>query len=304
MKLNFQFPTGSVKHWDTWIGAHEFAEIAVVAEASGFDIVSTTDHPFPSEEWLVGGGHHALDPFVALSFMAATTSRIRLLTFILVAGYRNPYTTAKSAASLDLLSGGRLIAGMGAGYQANEFDVLGASFDDRGPRFDEAIVAMQEAWTGEVIDREGPFFPAHGHRMLPRPAQRPGPPIWIGGNSKASIRRVAELADGWLPFEQSAAMSAITNTPALQIDQLAERIDQIRDMRSVLGRSADFEVCFTPTARRDSDETADAVAQQIGPLSEAGVTHISVESKTRSMDACLAEIELLGTRLAGVGTVG
>ncbi|CAM3209504.1 putative F420-dependent oxidoreductase [Williamsia muralis] len=304
MKLNFQFPTGAVKHWDTWIGAHEFAEIAVVAESSGFDVVSTTDHPFPSEEWLVGGGHHALDPFVALSFMAAATSRIRLLTFILVAGYRNPYTTAKSVASLDLLSGGRVIAGMGAGYQANEFDVLGASFDDRGPRFDEAIVAMQEAWTGEVIDREGPFFPAHGHRMLPRPAQRPGPPIWIGGNSKASIRRVAELADGWLPFEQSAAMSAITNTPQLQTDQLAERIDQIRDKRRALGRPADFEVCFTPTARRDSDETADAVAQQIGPLSEAGVTHISVESKTRSMDACLAEIELLGTRLAGVGTVG
>ncbi|MDV6264928.1 LLM class F420-dependent oxidoreductase [Rhodococcoides yunnanense] len=302
MKLNYQFPTGAVKHWETWIGAHEFAEIAVAAEANGFDIVSTTDHPFPSEEWLASGGHHSLDPFVALSFMAAATTRIRLMTFILVAGYRNPYATAKSVASLDLLSGGRLVAGMGAGYQANEFEVLGASFADRGPRFDEAIVAMQEAWSGEVIHRDGPFFPAHAHQMLPRPAQRPGPPIWIGGNSKASIRRVAEVADGWLPFEQSVAQSVITNTPPLETGQLAERIAQIREKRAELGRTPEFEVCFTPTARRDADEMADALAEQTGALSEAGVTHISVESKTRSMDACLREIELLGTRLAGFRT--
>lgn len=304
MKLNFQFPTGAVKHWDTWIGAHEFAEIAVAAEANGFDIVSTTDHPFPAQGWLDNGGHHSLDPFVALSFMAAATTRIRLLTFILVAGYRNPYLTAKSAASLDLLSGGRLVAGMGAGYQAQEFEVLGASFGDRGQRFDEALIAMREAWTGEVVDRDGTFFPAHGHRMLPPPVQRPGPPVWIGGNGKASIRRVAEIADGWLPFEQSAEMSAITSTPQLRSEQLAARIDEIRDRRVAAGRPADFAVCFSPAARRDANETADVLEPWLPELSDAGVTHVSVESKARSMDACLAEIELLGSRLAGVGAAG
>jgi alkanesulfonate monooxygenase SsuD/methylene tetrahydromethanopterin reductase-like flavin-dependent oxidoreductase (luciferase family) len=140
--------------------------------------------------------------------------------------------------------------------------------------------------------------------MLPRPVQQDGPPIWIGGNSKASIRRVVELADGWLPFEQTAAMSAITDTPQLRTEQLAERIGEIRDRRVAAGRPADFAVCFSPAARRDADETADALEQSIPGLSEAGVTHLSVESKARSMDACLAEIELLGGRLAGIGAVG
>lgn len=177
MKLNYQFPTRAVKRWEDWIGNRDLAEIAVAAEECGFDLVSTTDHPFPSQDWLSNGGHHAFEPFVALSFMPAATTRVRLLTFVLVAGYRSPYLAAKSAASLDRLSGGRLVVGMGAGYQRAEFEVLDASFADRGPRFDAAIDAMRAAWSGEVVERDDTFFPAHGHAMLPRPAQRPGPPV-------------------------------------------------------------------------------------------------------------------------------
>lgn len=297
MKLNYQFPTRAVKHWERWIGDRDLADVAVAAEESGFDMVSTTDHPFPEQSWITGGGHHAFDPFVALSFMAAATRRVRLLTFILVASYRNPYLAAKATASLDLLSRGRLVVGMGAGYQRPEFDVLGARFADRGARFDAGITAMRAAWTGEVLDHDDPYFPAHGHVMLPRPATRPGPPIWIGGNSKAAMRRVAELADGWLPFEQPAEMAAVTTTPALAAGELGERIDQLRRMRAERGRPADFDVCFTPRPGRDPERLADTLAAALPAYERAGATYVSVESHAVSIDECLREIEILGRAL-------
>ncbi|WP_409330021.1 TIGR03619 family F420-dependent LLM class oxidoreductase [Trujillonella humicola] len=297
MEFNFQFPTRAVKHWSTWIGSRHLADLAIAAEESGFDLVSTTDHPFPAEDWLARGGHHAFDPFVSLSFMAAATSRIRLLTFILVAGYRNPYVTAKSAASLDLLSGGRLVVGMGAGYQQAEFEVLDASFADRGKRFDAAIGAMRAAWTGEVVDRDDPFFPASGHVMLPPPAQPLGPPIWIGGNSPAATRRVAEFADGWLPFEQRSAQAEITSTPVLVAEDLAEKVATIRRLRVERGRPADFAVCFTPETGRDPERNVAAIGAVVDDLERAGVTHLSIDSQARSVDECLAEIGTYGREL-------
>jgi probable F420-dependent oxidoreductase len=293
VKLNYQFPTRAVKHWERWIGDRDLADVAVAAEEAGFDMVSTTDHPFPEQRWISGGGHHAFDPFVALSFMAAATRRVRLLTFILVASYRNPYLAAKATASLDLLSRGRLVVGMGAGYQRAEFDVLDAPFADRGARFDASITAMRAAWTGEVLEHDDPYFPAHGHVMLPRPARRPGPPIWIGGNSQAAMRRVAELADGWLPFEQPAEMAAVTTTPALAADQLGERVDQLRRMRAERGRPTDFDVCFTPRTSGDPERLADALPA----YERAGATYISIESHARGIDECLHEIEILGRAL-------
>jgi probable F420-dependent oxidoreductase len=297
VKLNYQFPTRAVKHWERWIGERDLADVAVAAEEFGFDMVSTTDHPFPGQAWIENGGHHAFDPFVSLAFMAAATRRVRLLTFVLVAGYRNPYLAAKAAASLDLLSGGRLVVGMGAGYQHAEFKVLGASFDDRGRRFDAGIEAMRAAWTGQVVDRDDSYFPAHGHTQLPRPAQPFGPPIWIGGNSHAARRRVAQLADGWLPFEQPAAMSKITTTPALSPDEIGGHIEELRRMRIEHGRPAEFAVCFTPSVGRDPERAAETLVAAIAGYERAGVTHLSIASHARSIDSCLTEIELFGTAL-------
>jgi probable F420-dependent oxidoreductase len=298
MKLNYQFPTRAVKHWERWVGERDLADVAMTAEECGLDMVSTTDHPFPSREWLEGGGHHSFDPFVSLAFMAARTTRLRLLTFVLVSGYRNPYLTAKSAASLDLLSHGRLVMGTGAGYQKAEFDALGGSFPDRGKRYDAALGAMREAWSGEVVVRPDGYFPASGNMALPRPAQRPGPPIWVGGNGAAAMRRVAEHADGWLPFEQPREMAAVTGTPALTGDQLAERITRIREMRIAADRPAEFDVCFTPRLGRDPARNADILATAIPGLAEAGVTHVSLGSHAGGIAECLDEIALYGRALA------
>jgi probable F420-dependent oxidoreductase len=293
MKLNYQLPPRAVKHWDRWIGDHRLADIAVAAEDAGFDMVSMTDHPFPYEPWLASGGHHAFDPFVSLAFMAAPTRTIKLCTLVVVAAYRHPYVTAKAAATLDNLSGGRLILGMGAGYQKQEFEVLGASFDDRGKRFDAAVTAIQAAWTGEVLEHDDDFYPAHGHVMLPRPAQRPGPPIWFGGNSAAAQRRVVTLGQGWMPFEQGEEAARITGTPALtSVEQLADRIGTLRERARAAGRTDEIQVCFGAHGAGGVDAHAESIAERLDGFERAGLTHVLIDAQARSFDDCLREIEL------------
>ena len=171
MKFDVGVPSGAIKHFDSWVGDGDMSDFAVAAEQAGLDSVHVTDHPFPEDSWLASGGHQAFDPFVALATMSAVTTTIGLRTNLLVSGYRHPYLMARSIASLDRLSGGRMIVGMGAGYLEAEFDVLGADFASRGKRFDEALAAMADAWSGETVDRPDGFYPAQGHTMLPMPSQ-------------------------------------------------------------------------------------------------------------------------------------
>lgn len=293
MEFNFQMPTRAVQNWSSWIGGHHLSDVAVEAERAGFDYTSVTDHPYPHSDWLAHGGHHSFDPFVALSFMAASTTKIKLLTFVAVAGYRNPYITAKAAASVDLLSGGRLVLGMAAGYNAEEFAVLDASFGDRGKRFDAAIDAMRAAWSGEPADGLNPTYPAAGHIMLPRPIQQPGPPIWIGGNSRAAMRRAAGRGQCWMPFGQDERSAAVTKTPALSsITELAEKIGEYSGMCERAGESVGA-VCFTPQRIRGVERQAEQVAADMSAYSDAGVACISLESQARGFAEYEHELAIL-----------
>ena len=132
MRYNLMFPMRAVKHWNRWCEGATIGDVAKLVEEAGFHAFSMSEHPYPDKDWLAKGGHHAFDPFVSLSFAAAATTRIRVMTYLLVSGYRSPYLTAKGAASLDLLSGGRFTLGTGAGYLKSEFEALGARF--RPPR--------------------------------------------------------------------------------------------------------------------------------------------------------------------------
>src|SRR6201999_3095070 len=194
MHYNLMFPMRAVKHWNRWCEGAGIGDVARLVEEAGFDGFSMSEQPYPDRGWLARGGHHAFDPFVSLSFAAAATTRIRLMTYILVSGYRSPYLTAKAAASFDLLSGGRFTLGTGAGYLKAEFEALGADFDRRGALLDEAIAAWKATWAG--IDHDGPEFGIEGHVALPPPLTTGGPPIWIGGNGAAAQRRAVEGADG------------------------------------------------------------------------------------------------------------
>ena len=134
------------------------------------------------------------DPLIALSFIAAHTSRIRLGTSVLIMPYRNPIATAKMLASLDQMSGGRVIAGVGVGWNEAEFNALGVPFHERGARTDEYLRLWQACWAPGEVSFAGEFFTFANMHVSPKPLQQPHPPIWIGGSSRAALRRAAAFA--------------------------------------------------------------------------------------------------------------
>src|SRR5437588_7636959 len=176
-------------------------DLVVRAEELGFWGVTAPDHIVAPLGWArEGGGERWFDPFVLLSFLAAHTSRIRLVTHVIVLPYRSPFAVAKALASLDGVSGGRAVFGAGSGYLKEEFDILGVPFEDRGERTDEAIRAITTCWSEEHPEFRGRFFSISDAAVAPRPVQEPRPPIWIGGNSMRAVRRTVELGDCWTPF--------------------------------------------------------------------------------------------------------
>lgn len=284
MKYCVSLQTDHVDMGDAFASGEGVAAVARAAEAAGFDAVFVTEHPFPEDEWMATGGHHALDPFVTLMAAAAATTRLRVLTNLCVVPYHNPYVLAKTALTVDVLSGGRLIMGCGAGYLEAEFAAVGASFGDRNDRFDAAIHAMKAAWTRDSVP-----VAASGstHTMKPRPVQQPHPPIWIGGNSRRALRRAVELGDGWMPFPNPGATAARRKTPELiTIEQLAARLDEAHELEAQYGRTLQ-DVMFTPVgvdAFGGSRWDATAFRQVVDAYSAIGVTMCSVHIPARSRD--------------------
>ncbi len=173
--VSYGLPTHRVDRAEEFLAPGAVGELAAAAEAAGFSAVYTTDHPFPGDAWLAHGGHHSLDPLVVLSMAAASTRTIRLHTNLLIIAYRNPFLVAKGVASLDVLSGGRVILGIGVGYLEAEFEAVGASFDDRNDRTDQAIAAMRLAWSGESVTFDGSGFRAVGEHHAAHPGATPAP---------------------------------------------------------------------------------------------------------------------------------
>ena len=280
MRFSLQLPTDRVALGAEFGSAEAVMEMARAAEEHGYDAVYVTEHPIPSDDWMRTGGHHALDPFVALAFAAAATCRLRLQTNLCVVPYRNPFLTAKSVATLDSLSGGRVIFGAGAGYLEPEFRALGVDYAVRNELFDEALVVMKQVWTGESVEIEGRGFAAHGHHALPRPAQRPHPPIWIGGNSRRAIRRVVDHGDGWMPIPNPAKLAGRRRTPGLEtLEDLRARIGYLRSYASERGRAAPRDLMFMPIGRSmysRAEPDPGAEIAQIQELAELGVTQLAV----------------------------
>ena len=173
-------------------------EVAQAAEQLGFDSIWTTDHvimPKGSEEPY----GHIYELLTTLAYLAPLTERVRLGTSVLVFPPRNPILIAKETATLDALSGGRLILGVGAGWNRQEFEWLGSDFANRGERLDEYIAVLRELWNSEDPRFEGRHVRFGDVVFSPRPRQPNGPPIWLGGSSKHALRRAATIADGWHP---------------------------------------------------------------------------------------------------------
>ena len=267
-------------HPDLVTGAG-LATVARAAEAAGFDGFGCTDHPAPSQRWLEGGGHDALDPFVALAFAASATERIRLIPNVVVLPYRNPFVVAKASSTLDVLSGGRFTLAVGAGYLKGEFAALGVDHAERNELFDEALAVLKAIWTGDDVSIEGRHFSARGITSHPRPTSDPHPPIWIGGNSGQARQRVADFGDGWAPFPAPAVLAKTARTIALDSpERLAELIDDLRARLDRAGRDpASVDISFgNPAGGNPATDAfdADAHLEGLAALAALGVTWVQV----------------------------
>ena len=256
------------------LDAGPVAELAVKAEACGWSGFAFTEHPVPGAKWLESGGHQSLDPFVALGHVAAVTTRLRLLTFLTVLPYRNPNLVAKSATTVDRLSNGRFILGVGTGYMKSEFHALGVDFDQRNDLLDEALDVLPLHWSGQPFDYAGRSFNARQAIGLPKPVQQPIP-IWIGGNSALTRRRVAQRAQGWMPLTNAVDISATTRTP--HIDSVEDLDRRIRALHAETGDRADvidIAVAYTDPTIARPNEDVERHRDAMGRLMEIGATWI------------------------------
>jgi len=267
------------RSWEREIGGAELIEAARTAERSGFAYVSCSDHVAVPSSRAAAMGATWYDAGSTLAFVAGATTRIRLLSHVLVLPYRHPLIVAKQYGTLDHLSGGRVILGVGSGHLKPEFKVLGADYERRGPVSDEYIAAVVAAWTSDVARFEGETVAFRDVIVSPRPAQRPRPPIWVGGNSRAALRRAARHADGWVPWE-------------LTPEACAGAVAYARRVRAQAGGPAAFEVVAPLGAAPEA--SADEIAGAAGRWREAGATAFHVGLGARSLAELLARLEWFG----------
>jgi probable F420-dependent oxidoreductase len=274
MKYTINLPASEINPPGEFQTIEAVTQMARAIEAAGADACWVTDHPAPDAAWLRDPrGHDAVDPFVTLSIAAVATTTLKLHTNVLILPYRNPFLTAKAVATLEVMAGGRMILGVGGGYQEGEFAALGVDFRKRGALMDEALETMMLAWSGDDVVKKGLNFDAAGN--LPRPAPAKTPTIWVGGAVDKTLERVVKWGTGWCPFFGPSGGNFRAAQRALSsIDDFKERLAQLNDMLAAAGRSDPVDVCVNlpspPTAMTRAE--ADRCLQGVGEIGEAGAT--------------------------------
>jgi probable F420-dependent oxidoreductase len=270
-----------------WAGSDAILRLARATEEAGLDSVWVADHvvmpaaftsayPVRSlQDFSPEENETFFEPLVTLAFVASRTSRVRLGTSILVPTLRHPAYTAKLVATLDNLSGGRVVLGVGAGWLREEFDALGVKrFEDRGTLLDEHVAVLRALWSSEVASFEGVHYRLPPVRCAPKPARAAGPPIWIGGSSSAALRRVAAIGDGWQPMAVGPA-------------ELAVAVPRLRELVRNAGRDPDaIDICprcdlaFGRTDVRKANGIyggPDEVAAGLAAYRDAGCTELILD---------------------------
>ena len=291
-----------------WIQSSEaVAEVTVAAASAGFDHVFVTDHPAPPRRWLEAGGHDAFDPFVALAVAATADSGIGLLTNLVPLAYRHPLALAKSVATLDRLSGGRLVLGVGVGYLRAEFAALDVPFDERNDRFDEGLRVLAALWGSAGGAPTVASGPERADEIVPLPTPTRGAvPIWIGGNAARTRQRVVEHAAGWMPMPNPAETARFRRSPALDgHDDLAVMLEDLRRRADEAGRVEPIEVVFVVTEGGVPGAPGFDAAEHREALEgyrALGVTATNVTVAGRERSGVLAAIEAYGEQvIAPVG---
>ncbi|MFJ9812675.1 TIGR03619 family F420-dependent LLM class oxidoreductase [Streptomyces sp. NPDC101158] len=266
--------------WEAAAGPADLLAVARAAEAHGFDYIASCDHVAIPRRLAGAMSTVWYDPVATLAYLAAATERVRLLSHVAVVGLRHPLVTAKAYATLDHLSGGRLVLGVGAGHVREEFEAVGADFAGRGGVLDETIDALRAALGPEEFpEHSGERFSFRDLGQRPRPAQQ-RVPVWVGGSSPAAVRRAALKGDGWLPQGDPR-------------DRLAEQIAKLRRLREEAGIEAPITVgAITEalyvgepgwdTGRRTLSGKPQALAESLRAYGEMGVHQIQVRFRSRS----------------------
>jgi probable F420-dependent oxidoreductase len=259
-----------VRAWEREVDGGQMIEAARAAEQAGFAWVSCSDHIAVPVSRAQAMGATWYDAGSTLAFVAGATTRIGLLSHVLVLPYRHPLVVAKQYGTLDRLSGGRVILGVGSGHLKAEFRTLGADFERRGRVSDEYLGAIVAAWTAEVAAFAGETVAFRDVMVAPRPAGGGRPPIWVGGNSRAAVRRAARHGDGWIPWEltpdalgEGAAAARRLRAEAGQTDAL-----EIVAPLSVAAEAGTDEILATAERWRHAGATAFHVGLGAGSFAE------------------------------------
>ncbi|WP_079161847.1 LLM class F420-dependent oxidoreductase [Streptomyces fodineus] len=282
--------------WEAAAGPGDLVALARAVDRAGFGYLAACDHvaiprrlaPAMSTVWY--------DPVATLAHLSAVTERVRLLSHVAVVGLRHPLSTAKQYATLDHLSGGRLILGVGAGHVREEFEALGADFERRGAVLDETIDALRAALGPEEFpEHHGKLYDFGGLGQRPRPAQR-DVPLWVGGSSPAAVRRAALKGDGWLPQGDPR-------------ERLPAQIARLRRLREEAGIEGPFTVgaiaeplyvgrAGWDVGRRTLTGTPEEIAESLRAYRVMGVHQIQVRFRSRDLAELIEQIGLFGAEVA------
>jgi probable F420-dependent oxidoreductase len=282
--------------WEAAADPDDLAEIARVADRAGFDYLAACDHVAIPRRLASAMSTVWYDPVATLAFLAGVTGRVRLLSHVAVVGLRHPLLTAKQYATLDHLSGGRLILGVGAGHVREEFEVLGVDFERRGAVLDECVDALRAALGPEEFpEHHGKLYDFEGLGQKPRPAQE-RVPVWVGGSSPAAVRRAALKGDGWLPQGDPR-------------DRLPGQIARLRRLRAEAGIRDPLTVgAITEplyvgrpawdVGRRTLSGPPDALAESLRAYRAMGVHQIQVRFRCRSRTELTDQMAAFGAEVA------
>jgi probable F420-dependent oxidoreductase len=275
---------GAHAKWEESAGIGEIARIAGEAERLGYNHLTCSEHVGIPTDVAEGRGATYWDPLATFGYLAARTSTIRLATHVLVLGYHHPLAIAKRYGTLDRISGGRLILGVGVGSLEEEFDLLGAPFDDRGARADDAIRALRAAWAQPEPEYAGKFYDFEGFVVEPHAVNR-HTPIWVGGRTARSLRRAVELADGWVPF-------------GISRPDLAEMISRARETDAWAARAArtdgpPFELALQNEHPYDALAEPGRAHEAASRLRDAGATVLNVRFVHHSVEHYVEQLSAM-----------
>ena len=281
-----------------WLDPTNMKAFAQACEDAGVGAIALTDHPAPSRKWLDAGGHDTLDPFAGLSFFAACTSTIRLMTYLTVVPYRNPFLLAKAMTTVDVVSGGRATFTLGTGYLRSEFAALNVDMDRRNELFDESMDIVRGLLSSPAeFHHDGENFKALGVTMSPPPVQTPHPPLWLGGNARVVRERVAQWGNGWAPLTLGGSISGkVSRTaPIPDLGHFAGQITEIKERMAELGRDpATLDVASPGIALLKPTASADEKRAHVAELAGAGVTWTSVPYDKVTFKQALEDVAAFG----------